>query len=1137
MPFERNPMSEHNHQGRLSRRLRKTPHLITAAALLFAVAPSYFAASANAAVPGNFSVVEDQNGVNDVSGQFDLTQFGRDDTDATYLKMFWSWDDPTFSGANTGDACALLDTGADGMVDISICTVVHTVKSGKTTTTVLDGDPVVSTCDNAWTDRCGHPAALAFVNGTDVIAGALTDTSAGNPNGIPDPSPPTDLVTATDPFPTGNAYKDDTTAEVYLTKAFLVGKHASLINVCSYPSSGAGASNNDPKDCIVNPGNGALVIVKDAGSNTTTDFPFTVDPGATAVKLTGSATSSPIPELVGSNVDVTETVPSGWLFHAVSCTLSGGGSTGTADVANKKITGITIEAGKTTTCTVEDISDAHISLTKTAKPTQFSAAGQAITYTLTATNDGNSPLTDVSITDTDSGVAINSPCTPAQPASLNPGDTLVCTASYTTTAANVTAGTFTNTGHVAGTAPDGSSQTDKNTATISLIGPALTLTKSALPTTYTDAGQTITYTLTATNSGNVDLKDVSITDTDLGVAISPDPCTVATLAVGDKLTCSATYSTIQADVTAGSFTNTANASGTDSVLNTTVHAVPATATVNLAQLSLTKTASPTTYDDAGVPIRYTLVATNSGQSVLNNVSITDGDVGVTLDPSPCTAGTLAIGATLTCHADYSTTTTDVTNKSFTNTAAVTGTSLSGATVRATKQATINLAHLKLTKVPSPTTYSSAGTLITYTLTATNDGNVPLTNVAISDPEPGVALDSTKCSPVQPVASLAVGATITCTATYTTTAADVAAGSVTNLASVDGTDPNRQAISASQGAVVTFVAPPPAPGQPNLTLVKSSLPAAGGTVQRGDSITYTLAYANTGTANASGTLASDPLPADTTFVSATAGGSYDAATNTVSWALGTISPGTSGSVSFVVQVANSATDGEVISNVGAISAAGVAPVSSNPVTLTVNVPATPTPTLDIAKQVDKTEAEFGDTLTYSFTVLAGGLGQTGVLVTDTIPDGTAYVPSSATCSIGCSASLSGGVLTWDVGNLAQGQSVDLSFKVTISTPQADANGGVPAETITNVGFVNSHQIVDPVASNKVKTNITAVLAIHHTRKPPTHVKGEHSPLPFTGLPLLQLMAMAIGAVGVGSLLVRAARSRRATVAGIEPPADE
>jgi hypothetical protein len=130
-------------------------------------------------------------------------------------------------------------------------------------------------------------------------------------------------------------------------------------------------------------------------------------------------------------------------------------------------------------------------------------------------------------------------------------------------------------------------------------------------------------------------------------------------------------------------------------------------------------------------------------------------------------------------------------------------------------------------------------------------------------------------------------------------------------------------------------------------------------------------------------------------------------------------------------------------------------------------------------------------------------------------------------------VSGGVLTWDIGSLAQGATVDLSFKVTIDTPASAADGSIPQETIHNLGLVNSHELVDPVQSNRVSTVIIAVLPLHVTRPP------SHSPLPFTGLPvgLVQLMTMALGAVGIGSLMVQVARSRRRMTAGADTPLDE
>ena len=58
--------------------------------------------------------------------------------------------------------------------------------------------------------------------------------------------------------------------------------------------------------------------------------------------------------------------------------------------------------------------------------------------------------------------------------------------------------------------------------------------------------------------------------------------------------------------------------------------------------------------------------------------------------------------------------------------------------------------------------------------------------------------------------------------------------------------------------------------PRFTLTKSDAPDP---VAAGSTITYTLGYQNVGTNNATGVVVSDALPANTTFVSATAGGTW------------------------------------------------------------------------------------------------------------------------------------------------------------------------------------------------------------------------------------------------------------------------
>ena len=76
----------------------------------------------------------------------------------------------------------------------------------------------------------------------------------------------------------------------------------------------------------------------------------------------------------------------------------------------------------------------------------------------------------------------------------------------------------------------------------------------------TNVGDTITYTFTVTNTGNVTLTNVTVTDPMVTVVGGP----IATLAVGesDSTTFTATYTITQADIDAGNVYNLATATGT-----------------------------------------------------------------------------------------------------------------------------------------------------------------------------------------------------------------------------------------------------------------------------------------------------------------------------------------------------------------------------------------------------------------------------------------------------------------------------------------------------------------------------------------------------------------------------------------------
>ena len=110
-----------------------------------------------------------------------------------------------------------------------------------------------------------------------------------------------------------------------------------------------------------------------------------------------------------------------------------------------------------------------------------------------------------------------------------------------------------------GASNDFTTGNNTGSATISPIGTAgLTLTTTASPTMFSGVGQTITFTYTVTNSGNVTVTGVSVTDT----KVSPISCAATTLAAGASTTCTGSYTTTAADVNATSITSVATARGT-----------------------------------------------------------------------------------------------------------------------------------------------------------------------------------------------------------------------------------------------------------------------------------------------------------------------------------------------------------------------------------------------------------------------------------------------------------------------------------------------------------------------------------------------------------------------------------------------
>lgn len=121
--------------------------------------------------------------------------------------------------------------------------------------------------------------------------------------------------------------------------------------------------------------------------------------------------------------------------------------------------------------------------------------------------------------------------------------------------------------------------------------------------------------------------------------------------------------------------------------------------------------------------------------------------------------------------------------------------------------------------------------------------------------------------------------------------------------------------------IHVVAPPP----PTITLIKSVSPAT--KVPPGTTLTYTIAYSNSGAGPATNFVITDVLDGFLQDPVPSSPGTYDPATRTLTWSLGTLAAGATGSVSFTAKVSHAAADGTVINNVGVARADGIDPISS------------------------------------------------------------------------------------------------------------------------------------------------------------------------------------------------------------------
>ena len=443
---------------------------------------------------------------------------------------------------------------------------------------------------------------------------------------------------------------------------------------------------------------------------------------------------------------------------------------------------------------------------------------------------------------------------------------MTCTAGYAIEQRDIDTGEVVNTATVVADEAAGGTVNDTDTLTSPLpqfaaiqIAKSLSSVDDTNGTGRPDEGDTHVYTLAVTNTGTVTLSAIAVSDSLPG----PTDCGgLTTLTPGNSVECSVDYVLTQADIDAGSVTNTATVTAEDphgeTVGDTDTIVSPA---AGVPAIQIVKSLSGITDSDtsgsdtAGDLATYSFVVTNTGTVTLTNLAVADPLTG----PVDCGGvTTLAPGASVTCIADYPLTQVDVDAGEVENTADVIADDPSGGSVADSDTVSTPLARtpeMAIVKTHTATRDSdgsgtdTVGDVFEYELVVTNAGNVTLTSLALSDPlAAGVDCGG--------VASLAPAGILTCTAEYVLTLGDIDDGQVVNTATADAVGPDGTPLSRTDDVTSPIVQ------VPELRVVKRVASVSdvdgSGTDTAGDVFSYEFEVTNTGNVTLSSLAVDDPL---------------------------------------------------------------------------------------------------------------------------------------------------------------------------------------------------------------------------------------------------------------------------------------
>ena len=586
------------------------------------------------------------------------------------------------------------------------------------------------------------------------------------------------------------------------------------------------------------------------------------------------------------------------------------------------------------------------------------SATRPLTYTITVKNTGNVDLTDVVLTDEFAGGATLVSGDGNDDGVLQTNEVWIYKAVYQVTQADLNKGTALVNVATVYTHQTGA-QHDSATTTI-IQSPSLEIDK-VVDKEVVSGKDMLTYTITVTNTGNVDLTGVVLTDefADGAILVSGDGNGDGVLQTHEVWVYKADYQVTQADLNKG--TDLVNTATVDTDQTNLMQDSATTIITQSPSLEIDKVVDQTETSTLGT-LQYLITVKNTGNVDLTGVVLTDefADGATLVSGDGNGDGVLQTSEVWIYKADYQVTQADL-NKgtALVNTATV-DTDQTDLMQDSATTTIIQSPLLEIDKVVDKETVSTTG-MLTYTIKVTNTGNVDLTGVVLKDAFTGgatlVSGDGNNDGVLQ-TNEIWIYKTV-----YQVTQSDLNKGAdLVNTASVDTdqTDP-------VQDSVMTTIIQ-----VPSLEIDKVvDKEMVSGT----DVLTYTITVKNTGNVSLTNVTLTDEFAGGATLVSGDGNNDGVLQTNEV-WTY---------SAGYQVTQADLNRGGNLV-NTAIVDTDQTNPMQDSATTSIIQAPS-----LEIDKVVDSTAVSAVRPLVYTITVKnTGNVDLTDVVLTDEFTYGATLV---------------------------------------------------------------------------------------------------------------------------------------------------